>query len=141
MREFKEEKKTMYVKTVTYMDFNETERTEDFYFNLTEMECMELEIGVEGGMIETMEKLMGSVQPKEIMDIFKNIVLTAYGVKSADGRRFIKTPEVKEEFAQTPAYSIIFMELMQDAKAASEFMRGIVPNDRKQAISIPGATE
>lgn len=131
----------MYVKTVTYMDFNETERTEDFYFNLTEMECMELEIGVEGGMIETMEKLMGSVQPKEIMDIFKNIVLTAYGVKSADGRRFIKTPEVKEEFAQTPAYSIIFMELMQDAKAAAEFMRGIVPNDRKQAISIPGATE
>lgn len=131
----------MYVKTVTYMDFNETERTEDFYFNLTEMECMELEIGVEGGMIETMEKLMGSVQPKEIMDIFKNIVLTAYGVKSADGRRFIKTPEVKEEFAQTPAYSIIFMELMQDAKAAAEFMRGIVPNDRKQAVSIPGATE
>lgn len=117
----------MLKKTITYEDYNGAERTEDFYFNLTKAEIMEMQMSTAGGLTEMINKVVAAQDAPAIIKVFKDLVLKAYGVKSPDGRRFIKNDEVREEFAQTEAYSIIFMELATDAKAATDFVNGIIP--------------
>lgn len=117
----------MLKKTITYVDYNGTERTEDFYFNLSKAEVTEMELSVNGGLTKMLEDIVASQDNKQIIQAFKDIVLKAYGEKSPDGRRFIKTPELTEAFTQTEAYSEVFMELALDEKAAADFVNGILP--------------
>lgn len=117
----------MYKKTMTFTDFNGNERTETFWFNLTEAEVVEMENGVSGGLTNMLENIVAAQDRTAIIDTFKNLILKAYGVKTADGRGFDKSPEVVKAFADTQAYSDLFMELSLDSKAASEFFNGILP--------------
>ena len=119
----------MIKKTITYTDYNNVERTEDFYFNLTKAEIMEMEMSVEGGFAERLQKIVDSKSAPAIIQTFKELVLKAYGEKSDDGKRFMKSPEIADAFSQNPAYSEIFMELAMDADAAQKFINGIVPSD------------
>lgn len=119
----------MLKKTITYTDYNGVERTEDFYFNLSKAEIMELEMGTTGGFSEMMKNVIAAQDAPSIIKIFKEIILKAYGEKSPDGKRFIKDDEISEAFSQTEAYSILFMELATDADAAAKFVNGIVPSD------------
>lgn len=130
----------MLKKTITYTDFNGVEVTEDFYFNLTKAELVEMEIsetvikGEEqiGGMVEKLNAVAKSGEGRLIMEVFKDIIARAYGVRSEDGKRFIKKPELFEEFAQTEAYSELFMSFVTDAEAAANFINGIMPFDVAQ---------
>ena len=122
----------MLKKTITYTDYNGVERTEDFYFNLTKAELMEMEIGTTGGMADMIKRIIDAKDAPAIIKIFKELVLKAYGEKSADGKRFVKSEEISNGFAQTEAYSQLFLELATDADAAAAFVNGIIPN-------IPGA--
>ena len=117
----------MLKKTVTYVDYNGVERTEDFYFNLSKAEVTEMELSVDGGFSKMIEEIVKSKDNVRIMELFKEMVLKAYGEKSADGRRFVKSKELSEAFSQTEAYSEIFMELALDEKAAAAFVNGIMP--------------
>ena len=117
----------MLKKTITYIDYNGTERKEDFYFNLSKAEIMEMEMGTTGGMVEMINKIVAAQDAPAIIDMFKKMILKAYGEKSVDGKRFIKSKELSEAFSQTEAYSQLFMELATDADAASKFVNGIVP--------------
>lgn len=119
----------MLKKTMTYTDYNGDERTEDFYFNLSKAELMEMELGVSGGFSEMVQRITVTRNVPELVKVFKELVLKAYGVKSPDGKRFIKNDEIRDEFAQTEAYSDLFMELVSDANAASEFVNGVIPTD------------
>lgn len=112
---------------MTYTDYNGMTRTEDFYFNLTQAEVAEMELSVDGGLTEMIKRLTASPNGREIIAMFKDLVLRAYGEKSLDGRRFIKNQELRDAFAQTEAYSDLFMELATNAEKASEFVAGIVP--------------
>ena len=122
----------MLKKTITYTDYNDNTRTEDFYFNLSEAEIMEMEMSTVGGLAESIKKIVAAQDAPSIIKIFKDLVLKAYGVKSADGKRFIKNSAIREEFEQTEAYSKLFMELATDSDAASKFISGILPNDMSQ---------
>ena len=108
----------MYIKAITYTDYDGEERTENFCFNLNKAEIAEMDLSATGGLVQ----------------LFKGLILKAYGVKSPDGRRFIKSAQLSEEFSQTEAYSELFMELASDANAAAEFINKITPN-------IPGKEE
>lgn len=119
----------MLKKTITYTDYNGNERTEDFYFNLTKAELMEMEMTTDGGFAETVGKIVASKDVPTIIKIFKELLLKAYGEKSSDGKRFIKSDEIREGFSQTEAYSILFMELATDEDAAANFVNGIIPAD------------
>lgn len=125
----------MLKKTVTYTDYNGVERTEDYYFNLSKAELMEMELGTSGGYAEMVQKIIDAKDTPSIIRLFKELVLKAYGEKSADGKRFIKSPEISEAFAQTEAYSQIFMELATDADAASAFVNGVIPGDLEKQLS------
>ena len=118
----------MLKKTITYTDYNGVERKEDFYFNLTKAEIMEMEMSISGGLTEMINRIVAAQDAPAIVKIFKELVLKAYGIKSPDGKRFIKSEELATEFAQTEAYSQLFMELATDTDAASAFVNGIVPN-------------
>ena len=124
----------MIKKTITYEDYNGVERTENFYFNLNKAEVLEMEMGTEGGMAESIQKIVDAKDAPA-----KDLVLKAYGVKSDDGRRFIKSKELSEAFSQTEAYSQIFMELATDADAAAKFVNGIIPADLAQKAALPNA--
>lgn len=120
----------MLKKTVTYEDYNGVERTEDFYFNMSEAEVMEMEMSINGGLSTMIDRIVAAQDSATLIKIFKDMVLRAYGVKSDDGRRFIKNQEVRDNFAQTEAYSIIFMELVTNAEAAAKFVNGIIPQNK-----------
>lgn len=125
----------MLKKTTTYVDYNGLERTEDYYFNLNKAELMEWEMGTTGGLAEMIKKITASQDMTAIIKLFKELVLKSYGEKSADGKYFNKSEEIAAAFSHTPAYSIIFMELATDAKAASEFVNGIVPADVSKQLT------
>lgn len=124
----------MLKKTITYTDYNGNERKEDFYFNLTQAELTEMELSKEGGLLETINKVVAAQDAPSIIKIFKDLILTAYGEKSLDGRRFIKNDELKESFTQTEAYSQLFMELSTNADSAAAFIKGIIPADMAKNI-------
>lgn len=118
----------MIKETITYTDYNGVERTEDFYFNLTKAEVTEMQLQTEGGLSEMIERIVKAQDVPQIVGIFKTIILKAYGVKSADGRRFIKNDQLRDEFSQTEAYSQLFMTLATDADKAADFVNGVLPN-------------
>ena len=122
----------MLKKTIKYTDYEGNEREEDFYFNLTRAECVKLQLSTDGGLEKTLRKIIAEQDVPKIIPIFEQIVLGAYGEKSPDGKRFVKSKELSEAFSQTEAYSDLFMELMSDADAAAAFINGIIPQ-----IDIP----
>lgn len=122
----------MLKKTITYTDYNGNERKEDFYFNLSKAEIMEMEMSTTGGLAEMIQKVVATQDAPAIIKIFKDLVLKAYGEKSPDGKRFMKVKDgvrLADSFAETEAYSNLFMELATDADAAAAFVNGIVPVD------------
>ena len=131
----------MLKKTITFEDFDGNERTEDFYFNLTEAELTDLELSVSGGFGSLIDKITKTQDVPEIMKIFKQIIKLAYGIKSPDGRRFEKSEAIYNDFAQTNAFSQLYMELASDEQKASDFINGILPKkilDQAKSIQKNG---
>jgi hypothetical protein len=114
-------------KTITYEDFNGETKTEDFFFHLSKAELVELELSHEGGLSASLQRIIDAEDGKGIVQEFKNIILSAYGKKSDDGRRFIKNQQIREEFESTEAYSALFMELVTNTDAAVDFINGVIP--------------
>lgn len=123
----------MITETIKYTDYNGTEREEKFMFNLTKAELMELEMGTTGGLAEMIKNIVAAQDTPAIIKIFKELLLKAYGEKSADGKRFVKVNDagvpLSIGFSQTEAYSQLFMKLATDSDAAAKFVNGIVPSD------------
>ena len=120
----------MLVKKISYTDFDGNEREETHYFNLTRTEVVEMQWSTPGGLKALLDRIVEEQDIKEILDIIREILSKAYGVKSADGRRFDKDPALWVNFTQSLAYDELFMELMTNAGYAAEFMNGIVPDLR-----------
>lgn len=120
----------MLKKTITYIDWNGEERTEDFYFNLTRVEVVELEYDAESGtsLSDWLETLIKSKDYGKIMQTVKKIILTAYGEKSADGRRFMKNDDIRRSFEENPAFDELYMSMVTDSKKAADFLSGIMPS-------------
>ena len=121
----------MYVKEIEYTDFNGVARKEKFYFNLTKAEILDMELGKTGGLTEYIQKILEAQDTPAIMALFKTLLLKSYGVKSDDGRRFVKNDQIREDFEQTQAFSDLYMMLALDDNEASKFVNAIVPDDMK----------
>lgn len=129
----------MIKKTITYVDYNGNERTEDFYFNLSKHEIMKMEMGVKGGFAEMINRIIAAQDQPEIIRVFEDMIQQAYGVKTPDGKGFTKKKEDLEAFVATPAYSELFMELATNADAAAKFVNGIVPADMAKQLEANSA--
>lgn len=118
----------MLKKTITYEDYDGNTITEDFYFNLTKAELIKMELSEQGGLSEAYERIINARDVPEMIRIFDQLIEKAYGVKSPDGKRFIKNEEVYEAFKENPAYDVVFSELITDTEKSLEFFNGIIPN-------------
>lgn len=126
----------MFKKPITYTDYDGNERTETFFFNLSKAECMEMELSTSGGMQQLIEKIISEKDQAQLVKMFKEIILKAYGQKSPDGKHFYKSPEISSEFAATEAYSELFMELATNSEAATTFMTNVLPQAPEGATAI-----
>lgn len=117
----------MLKKTIEYEDWDGNKRTEDFYFNITKAELMEMELSTEGGLKNRLEKIAKKLDAPKIMEFFKDFIMKSYCEKSDDGRRLIKKPELAQAFTETPAYDILFMELITDDEKGAAFINAVLP--------------
>ena len=125
----------MIKKLVKYVDYNGNERSEDLYFHLSKAELTEMELSVEGGLSNYYQKIVNSQSVPELAKIFKELLLKSYGIKTDDGKGFIKLDSngnpLSVAFSQTAAYETLYMELIQDTDKAIAFFNGIIPADLK----------
>ena len=124
----------MLKKTITYTDYDNNERTEDFYFNLSQAEIVEMEMTYPGGMSAMLTKIIAEKDTVKLIGMFKDLVLRAYGEKSLDGKRFVKSKEISEAFSQTEAYNDLFMALALDENEAAAFVNGLLPKVKNQPV-------
>ena len=117
----------MLKKTIKYTDFNGVEREEDFYFNLTEEELMNMNLSTSGGLKCYIEQIINTQDTPAIAKLFEKIIRASYGVKSLDGRKFVKSEEILNDFVFTQAYSNLYMSLVADANVAADFIKHIIP--------------
>ena len=126
----------MLKKTITYEDWNGKVRTDDFYFNLTRVECAELEFGLGPGksLTESFQTLIDNNDMGVIIATIKDILLKSYGIKSEDGKRFMKSQEIRDSFEQNPAFEIVYMELATNAEYAADFLTSIIPKSFSEQL-------
>lgn len=136
----------MVVKTVTYTDFDGNERTEDFLFNYTAAQVAEMEWSQDGGLSNLLTRIIKEKNNKQLLDLWREFILGAYGVKSADGKKFVKTKEIRDDFESSAAFSDIFMELCTNTQAMSDFVNAVIPqnvkgvtDDKAKVVDMPKA--
>lgn len=125
----------MLSKTITYTDYNDVERTETFHFNLTESELLQKELGSKGSYAEMLDSIVKAKDKQELAQAFKELIKTSYGVKSEDGKRFMKKPEYWDEFEACPAFDVLYLELATDDNAAIAFVNGILPKKMRENLA------
>lgn len=133
----------MITKTIAYTDFNGNPRKETVYFNLTQFEATEIAMEMPDGIVEEIKDgdntttalhLVEKLGNKGVVDFIKNIVLKSYGIKSQDGRRIIKSDDISKEFAETPMFSQLMMDLMTNEQAASDFITAVIPPELAKSL-------
>lgn len=131
----------MLKKTITFTDFDGVSRTEDHYFNLTKAEITEMELSKDGGLTTVINRIISEKNMPALAASFKEILKRTYGRKSDDGRRFMKSEEIWKEFEESGAYDVFFMELIQNAGKAIDFINGVIPKDLADKLAKEGAPD
>lgn len=127
----------MLKRTIEYENYDSIWVKEDFYFNLSQSELTMMEMSEDGGLAARLQSIIDKKDGKNIMATFRDILLKSYGVKSADGRRFMKSPELSKEFSETSAFDILFTELVTNPEKALEFVQAIIPKEMRQPSKPP----
>ena len=125
----------MLKKTITYTDYDDVERTETFYFNISESELTEMQLSTEGGLAERLQKMVDAQDVPSVTKVFKEIILKAYGEKSADGKYFRKSEAISNAFLSTEAYNKLYMVLLQDPDKLAEFINGLLPKSVRDEVA------
>jgi len=116
----------MHKEVIIYNDLNGVQRTEDFYFDLSKPEIVKMQASAKGGYDVQLRSIAASLDGAKIMDFFENFISKSYGVKSEDGRRFMKSEEISRSFMETPAYEVLFEKLVTDDKYAADFVNAVM---------------
>lgn len=133
----------MLSRTFRFKGYDGKEHEETWWFNLSEDELYRMELTNLGGMNGMMNRLMRQEKPKEIVDMFEEIILGSVGERSLDGRKFMKKKksptdpwgEVAEDFRETPAYSQLFIELVSDGEKLADFLKGVIPEEVAEKLA------
>lgn len=123
----------MLKKTITYTDFNGTDRTEEVYFNISKAELIDM--SADDTFVRTITKIVAANDKTKIYNLFKDVLFMAYGEISDDGRRFIKSDELSLAFSQTVMYDKIMDELTSDADAAGKFINELLPKEMREKVA------
>lgn len=125
----------MFKYNIEYTDYNGTKRNELYYFNFSKAELMEMELSTQAGVQEMIRMMIATHDNAKIVQLFKDLILKSYGIKSEDGKRFIKTKELRDQFEQSEAYSEFFMAMIEDRDNLQQrFVNGVV-----NGVTVPAA--
>lgn len=130
----------MIKETITWKDYEGEERTEDFYFHLTQAEVVEMNLAIPGGVEKLLKNIIDEKNIPKIAEYFKIFINKAYGKKSPDGRKFMKSQEILEDFMFTEAYSIFYMSLATNAEKGADFINKVLPELPKELKNQPTET-
>lgn len=132
----------MIKKTITFKNMDGVEITEDWYFGLSPADVAELELTSGGRLSERLLSIGQSLEEHkddeeklvrangaEIMQLFKELLMASVGKRSDDGRRFVKTDDLRDDFVQTGSYSELLMQLVTNPDEAADFVSGILPSE------------
>lgn len=119
----------MIKKVIKYIDYNDVEREETFWFNLSKSELSRMALMQDGDMAEKIREMVKAKDTKAIMQIFEDIISKSYGIKSDDGKRFMKSEEISRSFVESPAYDELYFELIQDGEKMAAFISALLPKD------------
>ena len=126
----------MFSKEFEYTGYDGKPKKDTYWFNLSEAELYEIDLSSIRGFTGEMNKLLKEERTKEIVDAFKNIILGAVGTVSADGRKFLKSEEIREDFYRSKAYSQLFVELVSSGAKLAEFLKGAIPEEIRQRMDV-----
>lgn len=126
----------MFKKTISYKDFDGKDIKEDFYFNFTKAEILEMQLEETGGLSDKLQRIIDAQDVPSIIKVFKDLVLRAYGQKTPDGKRFVKSKQISEEFSQTNAFADFYIELATNTEAATEFINSVIPTEQLKEIQV-----
>lgn len=124
----------MIKKTIKSVDFDGNERCEDYYFHISKNEIAKAQMSVDGGLITKLQRIVNSQSQPEIAKIFEEFIDMSYGIKSDDGKKFMKSPEILADFKATAAYDELYMEILSDTKKAVEFINGVWPAEMTEKL-------
>lgn len=125
----------MYCKKITYTDYNDVQHTEEFYFNLNRAEILKmLATDSDATLDQVFDYFRQTRNSKALLQMVEDLIKSSYGVKSPDGKRFIKTSELTDAFVQSEAYSELLFELLNDSDATAKFFIGIIPKNLQNDV-------
>lgn len=125
----------MLKKTIQFQNFNDEDVQATYLFHLGKADLIRMEVEVKGGFGEYLTRIGKAEDHEAIMAVVEKIVANSYGIKSEDGMRFIKNPQILTEFKETNAYSELIMELCTDESALLAFIEGIMPHNLKADLA------
>lgn len=134
----------MLTKNITYTDLNGKERTDQYMFHMSKADVIRLEAELstpeefEDGSTTALERVINKfVETKNIHEIvmfFEDLIKRSFGVKSEDGRSFLKYLDASDAFMQSPAYDVLLIELLSNEQNAIAFFSAILPDDISPSI-------
>ena len=129
----------MLKRIIKYTDYNGNPRTQEFYFYLNNKNLQELDAlyQEDGGFAGRFNLIINNLDKRKLLETFEDITVRAYGVKSEDGTKFVKSKQVQEDFLYSAAYEQLFNELTMgdDASAKlSDFLKKILPAELQGQI-------
>lgn len=130
----------MLKKSITYVDFNGQEVTEDFFFNFTAPELTKLAIKYGSDISEVAKEISESNDVGRMIEFMEDLILSSYGQKSEDGKRFMKSPELKSEFEYSAAYAELFEILITQPSESQAFGKGLVSGAKENKTENPRFT-
>ena len=128
----------MLTKKIKFEDWDGNPREETWYFNLSEAEITEWELSESGGLSKMIERISETQDVPALIALYKDLILRTVGKKDADGRRFRKSDEIRQEFMETGAYSALYMELATEADAGAKFVNGLISDKLRAAVAENG---
>lgn len=126
----------MFKHTVTYNDFNGTERTDELYFHLSLPEVTRLEAEIGKPIEEHVKELAANKNMKDLLAFLERVLLSSYGRKTSDGRSFYKSKDLREEFEYSQAYAEIFEQLLTNTELANKFGKAVADNGQNRKNQV-----
>lgn len=119
----------IYRETIQYRDLDGNKVEDLFEFSLNSAEVAEMEVSIKGGLKNYLEKVIREDNQAEILKAFKDILTKSIGRRSDNGKMFLKTEDIRNEFLYSGAYEVMFFRMISDANYAANFVNEAFPHD------------
>ena len=124
----------MIKKTVVYENLDGKTESEVVYLNINMIELTELEFVAEKSISDILKEIGETPSMADALKTFKMFLRFAYGVKSPDSKKLLKSDSIWESFENSEPYSALLWEMLNDAPKAVDVIMGILPQKKIEEL-------